>query len=106
MTINDTELKTAVDLLMKASADLKTACDALLQCIPASTAPEACEEPKPAVTKEMLKERLTRIANDGYKNFVHSLLESYDAKRLSEVPESRYADLYMDIEDFENAHAE
>ena len=52
----------------------------------------------------MLRERLTRILNDGHREVVQTFFSAYDAERLSEIPESKYDDLYLQIEEYENAN--
>ena len=104
MEMNDTRFTEAIDLLNQAAIDLTRVCDSLRSLISSPAPAVLQEEPRPTVTKDMLRERLTRILNDGHREVVQTFFSAYDAERLSEIPESKYDDLYLQIEEYENTN--
>ncbi len=58
-----------------------------------SEEPLASEEPDVAVTLEELRARLTKVSQAGKQEEVKALLASFGAKKLTEIPKERYAEV-------------
>ncbi len=63
---------------------------------PASTPPEEAEtqaKEAPAITLETVRVKLAELAQAGKQAQAKALISSYGVKRLSDVPQDKYADL-------------
>ncbi|MEW5952660.1 MAG: hypothetical protein AB1815_02725 [Bacillota bacterium] len=55
--------------------------------------PEEAPEPAPTVTREQVRARLTALSQDGKQAQVKELITSFGAKKLTDIPADKFADV-------------